>query len=94
MELMEVVEQQQPANDAVMSSAVLAILSTINPEEVTFRQIRDKLRSDFNINAEGRKEFVLSVIEKFFSGEADGNSEVSEEEPHEQEDTGVATKGD
>lgn len=64
-----VLNESPIVDDAVLKSAVSEILSNIDPEQATFRQIRDKLNTEHNINTDGKKELILTLIEKFFSGE-------------------------
>ncbi len=65
-------------SDEMLSKAMVDILSTIDPEQATFRQIRDKLINDYHIDTEGKKELILTHIERFFSG-ADEDVEVCKE---------------
>jgi hypothetical protein len=72
-------------DDAALKQAVNEILSNVDPEQATFRQIRDKLNNEHNINTDGKKEVILSFIEAFFSGEGEGEGEEEEKEAEEDE---------
>ncbi len=69
------------SSDEMLRTAVVDILSTLDPSQATYRQIRESLLRDHNINADGKKEIILTFVEQFFSGlEGDTSTGHEDEE--------------
>ena len=93
----EVVVSESKVRDAVES-----ILAEIDLSTVTFRQIREKLASEYSIDAADKKEFVLQLVEEFMTRQqADTHDESSNESDSDQEEPDASkankkppTKGD
>lgn len=62
-----------------IKKATLEILFSNDASSLTTRNILEKLQSEYSLNAEGKKDLILQIVEEFISGNEDENeSELDE----------------